>query len=242
MKFSILTYNLLLNQALGELKNVIAEYKPDVLCFQEINTDEHNLKKIEKFGYRLADFSNSFLRFNKTYGVATFYNPRVFNLSNSQSLNLPSSVYQIITFVLKGKKNPRTVLRNELIFKKSGTKITTYNIHLTPLATNTLRIKQIRNTFSDLHLAQKNLVVLAGDFNFPYGRKKFEEIIGVYGLKEATNNIVYTLEKRILGLFHVKLKLDYVLYKNLTVSSNNMIPFKHSDHYPILTNFNARKA
>ncbi len=237
MKFSVLTYNLLFNQAFHELQNVINTSKPDVLFFQEINTDEQNLKQIEKFGYKLADFSNSFLRFNKVYGVATFYNPRVLNLSTSQSLNLPSSVYQIITFVLKGKKNPRTVLRNEFTFKKNGSRITTYNIHLTPLATNALRIKQIKNTFSDLHLSPKNHVVIAGDFNFPYGRKKFEDLIGVYGLKEATDNITYTLEKRILGVFQIKLKLDYVLYKNLYVTSNNMIQFKHSDHYPILTVF-----
>ncbi|OGK18894.1 hypothetical protein A3G67_01680 [Candidatus Roizmanbacteria bacterium RIFCSPLOWO2_12_FULL_40_12] len=238
MKFSVLTYNLLVNHALDELQHVLANSKPDILCFQEINTDEQNLKKIEKLGYRLADFSNSFLRFGRAYGVATFYNPQVFNLSRSQSLNLPSSVYQIITFIIKGKKNPRTVLRNEFTSKDKGAKITTYNIHLTPLyATNILRIKQIKNTFADLHIAQKNHLVIAGDFNFPYGRKKFEELIGVYGLKEATNNIMYTLEKRILGLFRIKLKLDYVLYKNLEVVSNDMIQFKHSDHYPILTVF-----
>ena len=238
MKFSVLTYNLLVNQALHELQEVILRYKPDILFFQEINTDEDNLKKIEKFGYRLADFSNSFLRFGKAYGVATFYNPKVFKLSKSESLNLPSSVYQILIFILKGKKNPRTVLRNEFSFAKNGSSITTYNIHLTPLyATNALRIKQIKNTFSDLHLTKKNYVVIAGDFNFPYGRKKFEELISVHGLKEATNNILYTLEKKILGLFRIRLKLDYVLYKNLTVKSNETVSFKHSDHYPIITIF-----
>lgn len=239
MKFSILTYNLLFNQAVDDLKEVIASEKPDVIFFQEINTDEYNLKKIEKFGYKLADFSNSFLRFNKVYGVATFYNAQMFTLANSQSFNLPSSIYQLIHFVLKGKKNPRTVLKNEFKFKKNGTTITTYNIHLTPVATNNLRIKQIKNTFSDLHITKKNPVVLAGDFNFPYGRRKFEELIGAYGLKEATNNITYTLKKKILKLFHVKLKLDYVLYKNLEVVSNRMIEVTHSDHFPILTVFTA---
>ncbi len=239
MKFSVLTYNLLVNQALHELQSVVIRYKPDILFFQEVNTDEYNLKKIEKLGYKLADFSNSFLRFGKVYGVATFYNSKVFKLSKSESLNLPSSVYQIITFILKGQKNPRTVLRNEFTFVKNGSTITTYNIHLTPLyATNNLRIKQIKNTFSDLHLTKKNHVVIAGDFNFPYGRRRFEDLIGVYGLKEATNNIVYTLEKRILGLFQIRLKLDYVLYKNLSVKSNDTIHFKHSDHYPIFTVFN----
>ena len=237
MKFSILTYNLLFNQALDELKEVVTTKKPDIIFFQEINTDELNLKKIEQFGYRLADFSNSFLRFNKVYGVATFYNPAMFSLSDSQSFNLPSSVYQIMHFILKGKKSPRTVLKNVFRFKKNGAPIVTYNIHLTPVATNTLRIKQIKNTFSDLHIAQKNHVVVAGDFNFPYGRRKFEELISEYGLKEATNNIVYTLKKKVMMLFHIKLKLDYVLYKNLTVITNNVIEVTHSDHFPILTVF-----
>lgn len=240
MKFTVLTYNLLVNQALHELLKVIHTYRPDILFFQEINTDEENLKKIEKFGYKLADFSNSFIRFGRAYGVATFYNPAVCRLSKSQSLNLPSSVYQIVTFILRGKKSPRTVLRNEFVLKKAGSKITTYNIHLTPLyATNVLRIKQIKNTFSDLHLSQKNHVVIAGDFNFPYGRKKFEELISVYKLKEATSNILYTLEKNFI-LFKVRLKFDYVLYKHLKVVSNEVIQFKHSDHYPIFTVFNTK--
>ncbi|MBI2051374.1 endonuclease/exonuclease/phosphatase family protein [Candidatus Roizmanbacteria bacterium] len=237
MKFSLLTYNLLLNRATGELKEIISAHKPDLLCFQEINTDLSNLREIENHGYRLADFSNSFMRQGRVFGVATFYNPRVFSLSQTFSFDLPNSLYQIIMFILHNKKNPRTVLKTEFVAKKNGKKVTTYNIHLTPFATNSFRIKQIKNTLQDLHLARKSPVVIAGDFNFPYGRKKFEEIIRVYDLKEATNNVMFTLERKVLKFFSIKLKLDYILYKNMSAHKNEVIHVKHSDHFPILTKF-----
>ncbi|MEK7070909.1 MAG: endonuclease/exonuclease/phosphatase family protein [Patescibacteria group bacterium] len=237
MKVSILTYNLLLNKAAKELEQIIGSHNPDFLFFQELATDDKNLRTIEKLNYRLADYSNSFMRWGKIYGVATFYKPQTFNLINSTSFSLPSSLYQMITFIIKNKKNPRTVLRNEFQCKKNGKFITTYNIHLTPVATNTLRLKQIINTFHDLHLSKKNSIIIAGDFNYPYGRKKFETIIQKYKLKEATNNIDYTLERKILKTFSIKLKLDYVLYKNIKIASNKKIQVKYSDHYPILSTF-----
>lgn len=238
MKFTLLTYNLLYNTASKEIGPVLSAHKPDIICFQEIVTDEANLKLIQSYGYRLADFSNSFMRSRQIYGVATFYRPDVFALKHSRSFNLPSSLYQILTFILHAKRNPRTVLKNEFVSKTGGKKLITYNIHLTPVATNSHRQKQILNTFEDLHIGKKDAIVVAGDFNYPYGRKKFEEILKTYELKEATDNIFYTLERRILKLFSIKWKLDYVLYnKNIKLISNKRIDIRHSDHFPILTSF-----
>ncbi len=80
--------------------------------------------------------------------------------------------------------------------------------------------------------------MIAGDFNYPYGRKKFEETLKKYKLKEATDNIFFTSVQKILRILPVKLKLDYVLYnKHLKLVSNKRIDIRHSDHYPILTSF-----
>lgn len=238
MKFSLLTYNLLFDTASKEIGPLLSTHRPDVICFQEIVTDESNLKLIQSYGYRLADFSNSFVRSGRIYGVATFYRPDIFSLKHSRSFNLPSSLYQIFTYILNAKKSPRTVLRNEFVSKKDGKKLITYNIHLTPVATNNLRQKQILNTFEDLHIGKKDAIVIAGDFNYPYGRKKFEEILKRYQLEEATDNIFFTFERKILKLFTIRLKDDYVLYNNhIKLISNKRIDIRHSDHYPILTSF-----
>lgn len=238
MRFSLLTYNLMLNKAVSEIEKLILSYKPDVVCLQEINTSDDNLKKIEKLGYRLADYSNSFIRRGQIYGVTTFYNPKVFSLVESRSFSLPTNFYQIISFLMYRNRNPRTILKNEFLFKTYGKKITTYNIHLTPLATNSLRTRQIQNALEDLTLNNKTSpTIIAGDFNYPYGRRKFETLIRRYGLKEATRNVYFTLEKKILKKFFLKLKLDYVLYKNLLLIANNKILVYNSDHFPILSTF-----
>lgn len=239
MKFTTLTYNLYYNSAGAHIEEVLKAHNPDIVFFQEILTDEHSLQRIQRLGYRLADFSNSFMRGSRIFGVATFYKPSMFSLVNSEIFSLPSSIYQFLTYIVRNKKYPRTVLKNEFVFKENGRKFTTYNIHLTPVATNGLRMKQIYNTFSDLDLSSKDAVVIAGDFNYPYGRRKFESMIDDYGLKEATNNVYFTHERRILGLFSIRLKLDYILYKNLELTLNEKIQLKHSDHYPILTRFDA---
>lgn len=237
MKFTTLTYNLYYNSAGTHVEEVLKTHDPDIIFLQEILTDEQSLARIQRLGYRLADFSNSFMRGARIFGVATFYKPTLFSLVNSEIFSLPSSLYQFLTYIVKNKKYPRTVLKNEFVFKENGLKFATYNIHLTPVATNGLRMKQIYNTFSDLDLSSRDAVVIAGDFNYPYGRKKFESMIADYGFKEATSNVYYTHERRILGLFSIRLKLDYILYKNLELVSNSKIELSHSDHFPIWTEF-----
>lgn len=238
MRFSILTYNLKYNRAINEIENIVKKHCPDVLCFQEILTNESNLSVIEKLGYKIADYSNSFIRISKIYGVTTFYNEKKFKLIKSHSFNLPTNLYQIVSFILYGNRNPRTVLRNEFICVETRRKITVYNIHLSPFATNQLRIKQINNTFGDMDLTSKNAIIIAGDFNYPYGRRRFEEEIKKNKLKESTRNINFTLEKRILSRISVKLKLDYILYKKLKRISNEKLKTFKSDHFPILSTFN----
>ena len=238
MRFSLLTYNLKLNKAAENTLELLKKYEPDIICLQEMQTDDKNLKSIENAGYLLADYSISFIRRGKIFGVTTFYKPSTFSIIKSNSFNLPTNFYQIISFVLHGNKNPRTVLKSQLVHKDTKKVIDLYNIHLSPFATNQLRTKQIKNTLNDMSLNNKNAVIIAGDFNYPYGRKRFEEQIKEYKLKEATNNINFTLEKRIMRNLTIKLKLDYILYKKLKVLSNEKINnFNKSDHFPIISTF-----
>lgn len=231
----------MLNRAINEIGRILYKFKPDVLCLQEIDTSDENLKKVEKHKYQLADFSNSFIRSKKIYGVTTFYNPSSCQLISSRSFNLPTNLYQVISFIMHRNRNPRTVLKNEFMVKKNGKRIAVYNIHLTPASTNSLRIKQIQNTLDDLSLDKNIATVLAGDFNYPYGRRKFELLIKKYELQEATTNINFTLERKILKKISLKLKLDYVLYKNLFVKETKRLDIKLSDHYPIYSVFELKQ-
>src|SRR3990167_9696057 len=96
MTFSVFTYNTLFNRAVEEIKPLILEHQPDVLCLQEVKTDEANLKMIEKFGMKLADFSNSFIKFGQVFGAATFYNPKKVRHVRSTFLQSVSSITEIL--------------------------------------------------------------------------------------------------------------------------------------------------
>lgn len=213
MKFSVLIYNLDLNKAQSMLISLIEENKPDIIAVQEIKTSEQDLQLIKDCGYDLADYSNSFIKFNKIFGVATFYNPRLFTSTESASINLPFSIYEFFQFIFKGGRRQRTVLQTELVCKKNKKHLVIYNLHLSPFSTNTLRIKQLQETLQSLNLQNIPSLIL-GDFNYPYGRKKFEGIFNKYGLKEATYGIFHTF-KSSFPFFPIKLKLDYILYQNL---------------------------
>src|SRR3989344_5253351 len=159
MTLSLLTYNLLHNKALTMLEKVIEPYSPDILLLQEIDTSESNLSIVESLGYTLSDYANSYLKYGKVYGVATFY------------------------------KN-------------------------------------------------KKLIIVAGDFNYVYRRRRFEDIFMKYDLHEATNKIFITYKDRWLKIFPVKSKNDYVLYHNMVHLETKRIEAEYSDHYPVFSKFN----
>jgi endonuclease/exonuclease/phosphatase family metal-dependent hydrolase len=238
MRISTLTYNLHYNKALPAIHMILEQHAPDVLMFQEIRIDERYFEHILGMGYEIADVSHSFRRGKKIFGVATFYNPQELEVIRSQTFHLPSSFYQQLTYLVQQIKTPRTVLKTEFIARKDRkTQLSTYNMHLTPVATNSLRMKQLFNTFDDPHLTSEVATVVAGDFNYPYGRNKLESVLNEYGLKEATTNLSYTHEQKVLGVFPLKLKLDYVFFKNLKLVSNEILAHKHSDHFPIVSTF-----
>ncbi|NTU46450.1 endonuclease/exonuclease/phosphatase family protein [Candidatus Roizmanbacteria bacterium] len=237
MTISLLTYNLLFNKALTSVPELIEQYKPDLICFQEMKTTEEEFTALESFGYELADFSNSFIKHGTVYGIGTFYNKNIFKFKSARTLTLPRSYYEWLLLFLRGGNNPRTVLKTELLVRDTSTQITLYNLHLSPYSTNGIRVKQFIQTLDDISHDTTDHLLLAGDFNYPYGRKKFEELIHAHDLQEATSSIFYTLEQRFLKFFSIRWKLDYVLYKGLKLIKTERIPVRASDHYPILSSF-----
>lgn len=237
MTTSLLTYNLFFSSAITHISKITKLYSPDILCFQEMITDEKNFKILEELGYKLTDFSNSFIKFGKVYGLATFYNEKTLTFLSSKSLTLPRSYPEILLFIMRGAHIPRTVLKTDFKDKNTGKKFTVYNLHLTPWATNGIRVRQIQETLSDLNINKLEHVLIAGDFNYPYGRRKFEELITQYGLAEATSNLYYTLQSKLFRLIPIKLKLDYVLYKGVEFKETQRLSINFSDHFPILSSF-----
>lgn len=257
MEISVLTYNVLFNQAINHLNTLLKSEKPDILCFQEIDTSEDNLSKMEVKPYRLADYSNSFVKHGKIYGVATFYNTNTLRHIDTEVLRLPKSMYEVIVTIarfLRGGNKARTVLLTDFIHLTSGKQIKTYNTHLSNYGSNSIRYKQISSFLKDINPTTKQPLIICGDFNYlPYQRKKLEAIILKYGLLEATKDLPYTFTyhfegpevprlKRFLGnlflwIVPTRVKIDYIFYSYLTHIHTKRIDSDYSDHYPVISTF-----
>jgi len=254
MQFSLLTYNTLLNDAQKGLHLIFKKYNPDIVCLQEIDTHEKNIEKIEKLGYSLADYSNGFIKFGKVFGVATFFNPTAIKCTDTKSITLPRGLGEALAFILrvfKTQKKDRTVLKTDFVMEQKKQKVVIYNIHLSAHGTNGIRIKQLERTLNDIKRSSNNATILVGDFNYPFGRKKLEELMQSHGFSEATNNISYTSDGKLLYYtlvekFLMKIiqffigkenKLDYMFYKNCKAISTIRINASYSDHFPLLAKF-----
>ncbi len=259
MNFSLLTYNTLFNRAFLQLDSIVDKYQPDILCLQEVSTDNSNLRLLETKGYTLADYSNSFIRLANIYGVATYYNSQKFRFIQSDSLaisgNLTEFFYTLFQ-TLAGVNKPKTVLRTDFVHKATGKQLTVCNAHLIVVASNALRVIHINKALKLLNIDKKIPLIMGGDFNYlPYRRKRLEKLMKKYGLVEATKNIRQTLDFSLTGkkedytplqhavmkildkLFSHKMKNDYLFYRGVKLKKTERIEVRISDHYPILSTF-----
>ena len=258
MDFKLLSYNVLFNKAFPKLEKIFLKYDPDILCLQEVDTNEDNLLSLEKYGYQLADYSNSALKFGSIYGIATYFKPNKIVLKSSDSYDLPKSFYELLITafrLFRGGNKARTILKTDLQFKTTNKKVSIYNIHLTLLGINRERKKQLQSVLKQEIYSNKAPVILTGDFNyFPYRRKTLEELMTKHGFEEATKNLMYTMRippksfarygflqeigaKFARKFYKNRLKPDYTFYKNITLIKTERIRKEFSDHYPIIFTF-----
>ncbi len=263
MRFSFLTYNTLFNNAYLKLEKIIDQYHPDILCLQEVNTDIDNLKLIESKGYLLADYINSFIKFGKIYGIATFYNPQKFKFISSKTPKIdinPTEFFFSLFQILAGVNKPKSILKCDFIEKKTKKKLIVCNAHLIVLASNGVRINHLKKAFNTLNIDKNTPMIIGGDFNYlPYQRKKLEQTMKKYSLIEATKNIRETyrfaltkekmnlkgIKKIILNildkLLSKKMKNDYIFYRQLKLIKTEKINIDFSDHFPIISTFSFKK-
>ena len=233
-KIKVLSYNLLFNKALNHLIYILKNYSPDLVGLQEIYLDEEIIKILEKLQYKIGARAISFTKFGKKYSILTLYKTTHLALSKFNYLNLPRNIYEKALYFLKKSPFPRSFTTS--YFSTTSTNLLHLNVHLSPWSTDGGKVKQIKMLFDSVKNATLPTII-TGDFNFPYGRRRFEYLLKQYNLKEATANLTFTQEAKLLRLIPIRLKLDYILYRNLKHIKTQRLPKNSSDHYPILTEF-----
>ena len=259
MTFSVLSYNTLFNSAVGELPEVLNKHSPDILCLQETLNEETNLKTIQKYGYKLADTANAFVRFGRIFGVATFYNKETISFRGASTIDLTTNMSEYFFYLIRvilGYNQPKAVLKTDFTHKLTKKTVSVCNLHLYVIGSNESRVNHINQALHTINLEKNKSLVVCGDFNyFPYRRKKLEKTMKKHGLIEATKNIRQTMNMSGTGIvekfsrfqrfmapffnkFLVKnIKTDYVFYRGLKLVKTERLEDRHSDHYPILSTF-----
>lgn len=255
MKLSVLSYNVYFNNAYPLLLSICKKYKPDIICLQEVACTKENVQIFQKANYRLAGYSTSFNKHGKIYGVATYYNNKKLILSSHTKTYLPRSIYEWglnIIRLFRSKNQPRSALK--CTFKslsKSSNKITIINTHLSVHGTNSIRNKQLNSIFVSASKLHNSPLIIVGDFNYPYGRKKLENLANEYGFKEATSSLLYTFSaskkyniiERLFSTLIMRtflsqfIKLDYIFYRNIRHEKTERINVNYSDHFPVISHF-----
>lgn len=259
MIIKYLTYNSLFNNGFENFEKILKIVEPDIITFQEVLTQKENLLSLEKYGYKLANFENSFYRLGKIYGVASYFKKDKFSLKKTYLLEKKSFIinhfFDLFSRVLTIGRQ-KTFLVVDLIEKKSKKIITFCNTHLFVIGSNNLRIKYLTKTLNEINVKKKKIFFLSGDFNYyPYQRKKLEMTMKKYQLKEATKNINQTIKisknedifnylhltqkltSRLFNVFLKNLKIDYIFYKGATLLKSERLEVRFSDHYPIISYF-----
>lgn len=238
MKLKLLTYNILLGSAAHDARKIAEAELPDIICIQEIPTDVEALKIIERGRYKLAAWSNSFVKHWNIYGIATYINTETIGIVSGRNGVLPSGVYDLWVWLSKGMYMSRSFLETRIIHKQSNTELVVYNAHLTHLSFVDHRLAQLKTIMAFMRGETPDFMptVICGDFNLYNGKTELEAMLEQFSLKEATTNLAYTFSHP-WWFGELRLKLDYILYRNLTLRKTTRLPRYSSDHHPIVSEF-----
>lgn len=240
----IISYNLFKGRswwsgrsALSEMGRALAEFKPDIVLFQEIRTTDEEGKErgakefVHALGLDQSAFGMNFHGKSTKHGNAIFARRSILHFENCD--------------LTVSRLEKRGVLTAECEFGVTNKAETSRSIRLfcTHLdLTKTGRMKQLARLAQEVekHLDPKDEpYILAGDFN-DWNLEGDIYLKARLGVQEAHEVRFGELPKTFPSLFPV-IRLDRVYFKGLTVKEARVLrgPFQFlSDHRPLLVDFN----
>ena len=212
------SYNLRKNHATGELDALVADFQPDVLCLQEVDTFD---LPAELAGMRLADATK-----RNRLGLALYFRQDRFSLRRARTFELKKSLHDRVLAPAHER-----LIGAHLVDNESENEFVAASFHAAPLtALNSLRRHQIRTAHAALvALGHGAPIMMVGDYNYPWFTKSLGERMKARGYDMAlSDRKTYTRYKFFRGHF------DFVTSSGLEVRAVETLPRGESDHMPIL--------
>ena len=214
----VISYNLRKHAARGELEHLVETHNPNLLCLQELDTDD--LPR-ELGPLHLADAT----KLNRL-GLAIYYNAERFEPLSTKAFSLKRSLHDIIA-----KPAHERLLGSHLIDRKHDREVVVGCFHAAPLtALNSLRRTQIRAAHVALDSFGATLpTLMVGDFNYPLFKDHLSTSVHETGHEVTlSDSRTYTRYKFFRGHF------DFATSIGLTITRVTTLPQGQSDHLPIL--------
>lgn len=214
----VISYNLRKHAARGELEHLVETHSPNLLCLQEVDTDD--LPR-ELGPLHLADAT----RLNRL-GLAIFYNRDRFEALSTKAFALKRSLHDIIA-----KPAHERLLGSHLIDREHDRELVIGCFHAAPLtALNSLRRTQIRAAHVALDSFGPTLpTLMVGDFNYPVFKDHLSTSVQETGHEVTLSDArTYTRYKFFRGHF------DFATSIGLSITRVTTLPQGESDHLPIL--------
>ncbi|WP_439563545.1 endonuclease/exonuclease/phosphatase family protein [Microcella sp.] len=214
----VISYNLRKHAARGELEQLVETHGPNLLCLQEVDTDD--LPR-EIGSLHLADAT----RLNRL-GLAIFYDRERFEALSTKAFALKRSLHDIIA-----KPAHERLLGTHLIDRKYDREVVIGCFHAAPLtALNSLRRTQIRAAHVALDSFGATLpTLMVGDFNYPIFKDHLSTSVQETGHEVTLSDArTYTRYKFFRGHF------DFATSIGLSITRVTTLPQGQSDHLPIL--------
>lgn len=214
----VISYNLRKHAARGELDALVETHSPNLLCLQEVDTDD--LPR-ELGPLHLADAT----KLNRL-GLAIFYNRERFEALSTKAFALKRSLHDIIA-----KPAHERLLGTHLIDREHDRELVIGCFHAAPLtALNSLRRTQIRAAHVALDSFGPTLpTLMVGDFNYPIFKDHLSTSVQETGHEVSLSDArTYTRYKFFRGHF------DFATSIGLDITKVTTLPQGQSDHLPIL--------
>jgi len=217
-----------LKRSSGNLENIvnfIKSIKPDIIGLIEVDSGSYRTENMcqaeiiaERLGYNCV--------FESKYGESSFVKrmPIIKKQGNGILTNKKIKYYKFHYFK-EGVKR--------LVIEVRLEEVTVFLVHLS--ITFRKRQYQLERLYR-LVKETKGPVIVAGDFNVLWGDRELELFLAASGLKSANNERIPSHPSR-----SPRRQLDFILHSNEVVVSHFFVPrVKHSDHAPLVCNFDLK--